>query len=169
VAAELLEAEPAEAGPLLEQAFLVEAAGWKGRRGTAPLQEPWRASFYRRYGVAAAEAGTLRLAFLRVGGEPAAMQIMVERDEALWLLKIGYADRFARCSPGQLLLERTLEWAAERGLARIEFLGEAAPWTRGWTREERACVTAAAYPANERGAAALARDGAGIVRQKLAR
>src|SRR4051812_27544185 len=33
-------AAPTEVGPLLEEAFRVEAAGWKGRAGTALLHDP---------------------------------------------------------------------------------------------------------------------------------
>jgi hypothetical protein len=148
-----VEVELSASADALEEAFRVEAAGWKGRQGTALLDDPPRADFYRRYGRRAAVAGTLRVALLRIGDRPAAMQIAVERDGALWLLKIGYADEFARCSPGHLLLEQIV------GLGlRVELLGTSASWTRAWTLQERACVTFAAYPANLASVRVLGRD-----------
>jgi CelD/BcsL family acetyltransferase involved in cellulose biosynthesis len=159
VRAEVVAPSPDEVDPLVDRAFAVEANGWKGRSGTALVLDPQRAHFYRAYARAAAGAGTLRLAFLTVGGVPAAMQVAVERDDALWLLKIGYDERFASCSPGHLLLRHTLEWAVARGLGRFEFLGTAAPWTRLWTREEWRCSAVAAYPPNLLGAVTAIRDG----------
>lgn len=163
------EPEPEEVDALLDVAFAVEERSWKGRTGTALSLDWRRAPFYRSYSRAAAAAGTLRIALLFLDGEPAAMQIAVERDEALWLLKIGYDERFASCSPGQLLMHETILWAADRGLDRYEFLGSAAPWTQTWTREEWPCSWVLAYPANLRGAAAGARDGARLARKLVRR
>lgn len=148
-----VELEVSASADALEEAFRVEAAGWKGRQRTALLDDPPRADFYRRYGRAAEANGALRVALLRIGGRPAAMQVAVERDGALWLLKIGYDDEFARCSPGQLLLEQIVAL----GL-RVELLGTSASWTRAWTLEERACVTLAAYPRSLASVKVLGRD-----------
>jgi CelD/BcsL family acetyltransferase involved in cellulose biosynthesis len=149
---------PRELGPLLESAFDIEAAGWRGRRGTAIRCDPVRGPFYRRYAGLACQEGILRIAFLRIGGKPAAMQLAVEYARRFWLLKVGYDETFARCSPGTLLLAHTIRWAAERGLVSYEFLGSAEPWTRPWTSDVRRCLLLAAYPAGWQGAAALTYD-----------
>ncbi len=60
------------------------------------------------------------------------MQIMVEEHGALWLLKIGFDEAFARVSPGNLLLMEVIRHAAANGLERVEFLGKDAPWTAAW-------------------------------------
>ena len=62
--------------------------------------------------------------------------------------------------PGILLTRDTIRYAAERGLRSYEFLGLAEPWTRVWTREERACVSVRIYPFGLRGLAYLAFDAA---------
>jgi CelD/BcsL family acetyltransferase involved in cellulose biosynthesis len=144
---------------LLDRAFAVEAHSWKGRNGSAIAQDQQRSTFYRRYASAAARDAKLRIAFLDIRGETAAMQIAVEQDDALWILKIGYDDRFAQASPGQLLMLETLRWSAARGLARYDLLGTAAAWTRAWTRCERPCSAVYAYPASARGASRLCLDG----------
>ena len=65
---EILSPAPAELGPLLEDAFNVEAAGWKGQQGSAVASDTLRAPFYKRYAAYACERGILRLCLLRIGG-----------------------------------------------------------------------------------------------------
>jgi CelD/BcsL family acetyltransferase involved in cellulose biosynthesis len=55
---------------LLAEAFAVEAAGWKGRRGTAIRSRPETRLFYTEVARWAAREGMLRLLFLRLDGRP---------------------------------------------------------------------------------------------------
>lgn len=164
---EVLSPTPGELAPLLEEAFEVEAANWKGREGSAVARDTLRGEFYRRYAAAASEAGMLRLCFMRVGGRAIAMQYAIECGGSFWLLKIGYREEFARCSPGMLLIAETIRYAASRGLNSYEFLGTAASWTRIWTKDECASVSLRAYPTNVRGVAALAVDAVQSARNRL--
>lgn len=159
VRVEILSPDPAEVPELLEAAFAVEARGWKARNRTAIAQTPDQAAFLRRYGALTAAEGRFRIAFLRIGDEIAAMQIMVEEDGALWLLKIGYDEDFAKASPGMLLLLEVIRAAAAQGLERVEFLGKASDWTAFWTRDLRPHIRLRYYPRNLAGLAALVRDG----------
>ena len=169
VEAEVLTPTAEETPALLELALLIELRSWKGRNGTAILQHPVRASFFRRYCELAAAAGSLRLAFLRVDGEVAAMQIAVERDDAFWLLKIGYDEKFSRCSPGQLLIAHSIGWAATRGLATYEFLGTAEPWVDVWTASQRPCTAIGVYLPGPRSVVAATRDAGQFARARLSR
>ena len=159
VTCEILSPKRQELPPLLEEAYRVEAAGWKGRNRTALASDPRLGEFYRRYAAAAAERGMLRLSFLRIGGEAAAMQLAVATCNRFWLFKIGYSEKFARCSPGILLMLESIRFAAQARLRSYEFLGAAEPWLRTWTSLEHPCVSFRAYPVNPRGIAALAADG----------
>ena len=47
------------------------------------------------------------------------MQVAVETGGRFWLLKVGYDERFARCSPGSLLLLETIRHAATTGVALV--------------------------------------------------
>ncbi|HZT14995.1 MAG TPA: GNAT family N-acetyltransferase [Gaiellaceae bacterium] len=129
-----------------DEAVGVESRGWKGRAGTALLNDPPRLAFYRRYADLAARDGSLRIAFLRIDGAVVAMQIAVERSRRLWLLKIGHDAQFDRSSPGQLLMLETIRWSASHDLEAIEFLGSSAPWTRRWTEVERPSTSVAFLP-----------------------
>jgi len=133
----------------------VEASSWKGRQGTALACDPAQGAFYRRYAAAACRKGILRLCFLRIGDHTAAVEFAVEAEERFWLLKMGYDEAFARCSPGMLLLRETVREAANRGLRSFEFLGFPEGWIRMWTERVRPCLSIWAYPATPSGMAAL--------------
>ena len=153
--------------PLLDEAFEVEARSWKGQAGSALARDLPMGRFFREVARAAAASGTLRLAFLRVGGRTAAMQIAVASAQRLWLLKIGYDPAFARCRPGHLLLLQTLARAARQGLHACEFMGHAAPWTAQWTATLRACVGVRVYPLSRPGMHAWAEDGAAALGRRV--
>jgi len=152
---------------LIDEAFAVEERNWKGRSGTAMAVDGNKGKFYRAYAHKAAAAGLLRLCFLRIDGTAAAMQFAVEYDDAFWLLKIGYDDRFKRCSPGNLLMRETIAYAAKKGLARYEFLGKEASWTTLWASDARPIAAVRTYPYNLAGAAALVGDAAALVRGRI--
>jgi CelD/BcsL family acetyltransferase involved in cellulose biosynthesis len=146
VSFEILAPTPDEIQPLLAEAYRVEAACWKGAEQSALACDEKRGAFFRRYAAAAAERGILRLCFMRLDGQAVAMQLAVECGQRFWLLKIGYDEQFARCSPGTLLMLHTLRYAAERGLRSYEFLGSSQPWTKMWTETRQHCVSLRAYP-----------------------
>ena len=155
---EILSPKPDELDRLMLECLRIEASSWKGRNGSALATDPYRRTFFESYAQVAAERGILRLCFLRIGSHAAATQIAVESSGRFWLLKVGYDEAFARCSPGNLLMLETLRYASARGPRSYEFLGTAAPWTEMWTDRLRKCVSVRAYPSNVRGAAAFASD-----------
>ncbi len=126
----------------------VEERGWKGRAGTALRHADREGAFYRRYCEITARKRSLRIAFLRIDGRAAAMQLAVETADRLWLLKTGYDEEFERCSPGALLNARSIAYAVGQGLAGYEFLGSPEAWTRTWTERERDCLATVRYRTN---------------------
>jgi CelD/BcsL family acetyltransferase involved in cellulose biosynthesis len=161
VETQILAPRPSELGDLLDLALQVEAKSWKGQAGSALACDDQRASFYRRYAAAASRAGLLRVCFLHIGGQPAAMQLAVQTGGGFWLLKIGYDQRFARCSPGMLLMHDTIAAAVREGLTSYEFLGQAEDWTDVWAPQVHEQVSLHVYPWRAQGLAALTIDGAG--------
>jgi len=143
---------------LMDEAYEVESRSWKGSGGTALAMDPLLGPFYRRLAQAAAQSGQLRLCFLRIAGQAAAMQLALQGEGRFWLMKIGYDAAYARCSPGQLLMLHTIGHAASQGLMSYEMLGNAADWTAGWTRTLRPFVRVRAYPASWPSARALCAD-----------
>ncbi len=118
---------------LLDQGFAVEAAAWKGERGTAIASRPSTEGFYRSMGRWAAQRGWLRLAFLRVDGRAVAFDFALETGGIHALLKTGYEPELRRYAPGMLLRQRMLRRAFEMELDQYQFLGRDDPWKREWT------------------------------------
>lgn len=158
---------PGQVPELLDECFAVEAAGWKGAHGTALAKDPVRGAFFRRYASRACAKGLLRICLMRIGGKAAAAQIAVETGSRFDLLRAGYDEQFARCSPGMLLTVESIRYAASRGLRSYEFNGDVEPWTLLWTRHEHACCSFRAYPFSVRGAAAFAADAGGAALRRL--
>ena len=123
---------------LLDEGFRVEAAGWKGARGTAITSRTETQHFYRSVARWAAARGTLRLAFLRLDGRALAFHLNLEDGGVHYHLKGGYDAAYERFSPGKVLHAALIESAFARRLVRYEFLGAddgyKLAWTRGVTR-----------------------------------
>ena len=123
----------ADASPASLDRFLaLEAAGWKGREGTAIALERHTSAYYRELAEGFAARRQLEWHTLEIGGVPAAMHLGVRFGRALVLLKIAYDERFARLGPGNLLFERLLEREFEaRSVAEVNCTTDMA-WHRNW-------------------------------------
>lgn len=119
----------------LEDFLRVEAAGWKGVRGTAVGSEPETRAFYLEVARWAAEKGWLRLALLRVDGRAVAGDLALQTDDTHYLLKTGYDPEFGRFAVGKLLRQAMIERAFADGVDLYEFLGADDAWKREWTPE----------------------------------
>ncbi len=116
----------------LEQFFALEAAGWKGERGSAIARDPRTLAFYRAVARAAAREGWLALRALDLDGRPVAMHLALCHRGVYALPKPAYDEALAPCSPGQLLLGEVLAECEARGLCELDFLGPDMPWKRDW-------------------------------------
>jgi len=132
--------------PLFNELLRVEAASWKGSAGSALSLDAARKRFYQEYGIAACENGSLRMGFMYIDDVAVAAQLAVESEGRYWLFKIGFDEKYAKCSPGLLLTLETLRYASDTGLVSYEFLGTAAHWTKRWTKTERGSLMVAVYP-----------------------
>jgi CelD/BcsL family acetyltransferase involved in cellulose biosynthesis len=84
----------------IEYFLALEAAGWKGRAGTALLCEPSTATFLRTMTREFAPGGRCRVDALELDGKPIAMGIVLSSKDQSWLWKIAYDEDFASLSPG---------------------------------------------------------------------
>lgn len=117
----------------LEDALVIEAAGWKGHGGTAIRSRPDQVGFYSAWVRLLARDRRLRLCFLTVGGRRIAFHLGFVSRRRYWLPKCGFDESFRECSPGQLLMEDVLRRCMEERLEGFEFLGHAMPWKHDWT------------------------------------
>jgi CelD/BcsL family acetyltransferase involved in cellulose biosynthesis len=169
VTIQILVPRPEDVSHLLDEAYAVEAAGWKSREGWPLSRDPLLGAFFRKYAALAAESGELRICLLRIGGRTAAMKLGAVTGSRFWLLVMGFDEEFERCSPGTLLLVETLAYAARAGLQSYEFLGAAEPWVRIWGAVDRPHVSLRTYPFSVPGAVALAADASDRLRVQARR
>lgn len=110
----------------------IEASGWKGREGTAIGQSPELVAFYTALTGSLARQGWLEWHFLNAEGRSIAGHLAVRFGATLALAKIGYDESYARCAPGNLLLERLVRRAFQSGDLREIDLQSDMAWHRNW-------------------------------------
>ena len=120
-----------------DDAWRLEASGWKDQEGTSICSDPAVRGFYTLLAERAADRGWLRLVFLTVGGRRIAVSYSAIYDGRLFLLKTGHDREFHTCSPFKLLTYLAAQDGYARGLREIDFLGETEPWKQEWTAAAR--------------------------------
>jgi len=151
----------------LEELFRIEASGWKGRAGTSLQMNDQLRKFFRFYSFALAQQNKLRFGLLRIGDRAVAAQLAVEFAGRYWVLKIGFDEEFARCSPGILLMHESVRYAFEKELQAFEFLGSNEPWLRMWTDQVHQFATYRSYPVTLQGIAGFSSDSSGFLWKKF--
>ncbi|WP_246690587.1 GNAT family N-acetyltransferase [Microvirga aerophila] len=99
---------------LLLEFLALEASGWKGRNGTAILNDHNLVDFYTTVARNFAMRGHLEWHAIRVNNRLVAAQMAVQCGATLILLKYAFDEDFADCRPGTLLTEVTLREAFSR-------------------------------------------------------
>ena len=122
---------------LLEEGLLLENSGWKGRGGTAIIQDQATRGFYSELARTAADLKSLALYFMRLDGRAVGFHYALEYAGRYLLLKPAYDEAIKECSPGQLLMDEVLKACVQRGLPEFDFLGPDMPWKRDWTDQVR--------------------------------
>lgn len=117
----VIASEPEEVRRALESFLVLEAAGWKGRQGTAMLCNRTDAAFMRTAIVALAQVGCASIRALYLDGRPVSMQVVARCGEAAFTWKTTYDEHFQHFSPGMLLLEDyTAAFLADAGIAFVD-------------------------------------------------
>jgi CelD/BcsL family acetyltransferase involved in cellulose biosynthesis len=124
---------PAHLEPLLRQCFELERSGWKGSTGGAVLDVPAVWDFYVRQARQLAAWGEFRLVTLQVSGQSVAFEYGWLAKGVYCTPKVGYDERQAAMSPGQLLRRLLFERLyATREAVAVDFLGPASAATTRW-------------------------------------
>ena len=136
VALEVLGDRPAIAAAC-DDAWRLEASGWKQNEGTSIRSDPAVHRFYTLLAERGTEREWLRLLFLTVGGRRIAVSYGACYDGRLFLFKTGYDPEYHTCSPFKLLTYFAAQDAFATGLREVDFLGESEPWKQEWTPATR--------------------------------
>jgi CelD/BcsL family acetyltransferase involved in cellulose biosynthesis len=129
----------------LEIFLALEASGWKGREGTAILNDPRAERLYREFAARAARQGWLRLSILESAGVPVAAAYGCVFAGKAYRLKSGFDERRAGDSPGLVLVGEELRRSIDEELHEYDFLGTAQPHKLRWGAVTRRLVTVDAY------------------------
>jgi CelD/BcsL family acetyltransferase involved in cellulose biosynthesis len=87
----------------LPEFLALEAAGWKGKAGTAIARLPQASAYFDSLAVHFAAADALQIDTLLLDDHPLAMGLLVESAGTRHFLKIAYDETQARHSPGRSL------------------------------------------------------------------
>jgi CelD/BcsL family acetyltransferase involved in cellulose biosynthesis len=139
------------ARPAAVELFLrLEAAGWKGRAGTAMSCHPDHEAFFRVLVEEFARDDQLQLWFLEAAGTPVAAQCNLISGDTVFHFKIAYDESVAHYSPGVLLeLEMLEEFHADQRLQRIDSCAAAGSMYESLYPDSRQ-LTAALVPLSSR-------------------
>jgi len=120
-----LEGVVASAPDKIQKAFedflTLEAAGWKGQRGTALLSRESDASFARAMIAPLAERGSASIHALYQSGKPVAVQVVLRSGPTAFTWKTAYDEALGDYSPGMLLLENyTAAFLADKSITMVD-------------------------------------------------
>ncbi len=116
-------------------AFLdVEASGWKGSSGSSTAIKLCE-SLTGFYADLTEQFGALQrceINLLKIDDKVAAVQFGLITGQTMHLLKIGYAEGFAQCAPGSVLMANTLNRLSnDSEISDVNLVSDAA-WHKSW-------------------------------------
>jgi CelD/BcsL family acetyltransferase involved in cellulose biosynthesis len=113
--------DPAAVSHALNGFFALEAAGWKGRAGTAARSHAEITQFMTTAVSALAGEGKAQVGRFSLDANPIAALVTLRSAAAAWCWKIAYDENYARFSPGvQILLDVTQALLDDASLARAD-------------------------------------------------
>lgn len=112
---------PQQTEVALEQFMKLEAAGWKGARGTALGAKDGLSRFVKEAARKLAPAGKFEVATLTRGADVVASGIVLRHGDRAYFFKIAYDERLSKCSPGvQLTLDLTRHLCADETVRSVD-------------------------------------------------
>jgi len=130
--------DPAAVRDAIENYGRLESAGWKAKDGTAVHLDNDQGRFYRELLETHLEDGTGRIYQLMFNDSIAAMDLCVQRDGVIVILKTSYDEAAAEYSPAMLMHQELFKSLFDsREFQRIEFYGKVMDWHLRWTEDKR--------------------------------
>lgn len=128
----------ASADPTVLQRFYeLEAAGWKGTRGSAIACTPAARRFYNEIAIWAERFGCLSIYELELEGRLLAAHFGLSYGGRYFSPKIAYDESMKSWAPGHLIVEEIVRDCVERGLEEYDITGQYDAWKAKWTAQTR--------------------------------
>jgi hypothetical protein len=102
--------QPAEVRLRMEEFLALEASGWKGKGRSAMVLDRFRAAFAREAITNLADGDSVRIHTLDLDGRAIASMVVFLMSGEAYTWKTAYDERYAKFSPGKLLLAELTEW-----------------------------------------------------------
>lgn len=116
----------------------LESAGWKSQTGTAIHPENAQGRYYTEMLERFARRGEARIYQYWYDEQLAAMDLCIERNGALIILKTTYDERQTTSSPAFLMRQEVFKQVFDAAkIRRIEFYGKLMDWHTKWSDEIR--------------------------------
>lgn len=142
----------------LVDAFVdVEVGSWKERNGTS-IRGRGLESFYHDLCRELASEGWFSPVWLERDGRMFAFVLAIVYRGAMYALKTSFDEQYKEFSPGTPLFYYAVNDAFERGLSKVDFLGEPSRWKSEWATAEREHVNIHMRPTGLTGAVKHLRD-----------
>jgi Acetyltransferase (GNAT) domain len=113
--------KPEEIRSAVEVFLALEASGWKGKRGTALVQNGGDLDFIRNATQGLAENGQCEIVTMHAGERPVAAAVVLRHLDRAFYFKLGIDEAFSKYSPGvQLTLDLTRHLCDEAVIATAD-------------------------------------------------
>ncbi len=107
--------------PFVDDLLRLEAAGWKGEKGTAINAMPELAESLYEAAASLHKSGKLRFWSLKLDGKSIATLFAIVEGSHAWLGKIAYDESFSKFSPGvMIILDCTETFFAEPAITQVD-------------------------------------------------
>ncbi len=140
-----------QVGSAIDAYGTLESAGWKQHTDTAIHRDNTQGQFYtdllKRY--MGKKSGAIFKYYY--GDQVVAMDLAIEHDDLMILLKTTYDESIKTSSPAQLMHQEIFEYLFRNGNTnRVEFYGKVMDWHLKWTKTTRSLfhMTHYAWPAH---------------------
>ena len=128
----VLRAEPNTVKPLMAALIALHAARWTELGEPGLFEEARFAAFQREVAERFLRRGWLKLYALFLDGRPIAALDVFETDARAFYYLGGFDPKFAKSSPGAILLAHAIEAAAQSGVRSFDFLRGAESYKYRW-------------------------------------
>jgi CelD/BcsL family acetyltransferase involved in cellulose biosynthesis len=117
---------PEDALPALENFLQLEASGWKGKRGTALVQNKGTAAFIREAARGLSNQGQFEVLALRAAETLVASCLVLRNGKTTFFFKLAHDERHSKNSPGvQLTLDLTRHLCADDAVEEVDSTADA--------------------------------------------
>jgi CelD/BcsL family acetyltransferase involved in cellulose biosynthesis len=130
--------DPGDVPAAIAEYGRLESAGWKGEMGTSIAPDNVQGRFYTAMLRNFCALGRGRIWQLRFGDKVVAMDLCIESDDTLVVLKTTFDPEYRNVSPAFLMRQEAFRQVFDAGrLRRIEFYGRMMEWHTRWTEQSR--------------------------------